>query len=152
MPTIDNWRALREALDAGPDEGPWVSAGPSYGAALPVHCNEVIIDREGDDEDTYQVCRAPLGLDAESTANMNYIGEASPKVIRSLLDERDRLAAEVDALRAVEQTARVYFEHYLQDEAEDVDCCICGDEQHNRAKLLRGALKLAKCAAMKGKP
>lgn len=100
VPMPDNWQALREALDAGPDEGPWVSAGPSYGAALPVYCNEVVIDREGDDEDTYQVCIAPLGLDAESTANMNYIAAAHPAAIRALLDERDRLAKEVERMRA----------------------------------------------------
>lgn len=51
MPTIDNWRALREALAAGMTTAELVSAG--------------------------------------------YAG-----YIRSLLDERDRLAAEVEALRA----------------------------------------------------
>jgi hypothetical protein len=58
-------------------------------------------------------------------------------------DEREELLPELERLRWVEQTARVYFNHYLQDEADDIDNCVCGDEQHNRAKLLRGALKLA---------
>lgn len=68
--------------------------------------------------------------------------------VEALTAERDRLAAELDALRTVEQAARAYFDHYLQDEAEHVDCCICGDEQHSRAKLLRWALKAAKSAAL----
>jgi hypothetical protein len=74
-------------------------------------------------------------IDAAAVQNM---------VVQPLRDEIERLRRELEPLRQVERTARVYFDHYLQDEADDVDYCICGDEQHNRAKLLRGALKLAK--------
>lgn len=55
----------------------------------------------------------------------------------------EEAANELERLRRVEQTARVYFDHYLHNEADDLDCCRFGYEQHNRAKLLRGALNLA---------
>ena len=152
MPTIDNWRALREALDAGPDEGPWVSAGPSYGAALPVYCNQVLIDRDGEDECGDTICEAPLDMQAESTANMNYIGEASPKVIRSLLDERDRLAAEVEALRADAGRYQWMLDHCKSEGNGGKHWRILVEgpepERHDDTDAFNAAID----AAMKGKP
>lgn len=40
----------------------------------------------------------------------------------------------------VAEKASTYFAHYLQDEADDEDVCVCGREQHERAKALRAAL------------
>ena len=48
--------------------------------------------------------------------------------------------AEIERLRAVAVAARVYFDHYMQDEAADADDCVCGQEQHERAVALRDAL------------
>ena len=54
--------------------------------------------------------------------------------------EADRLRARVAELETVEAAARVYYEHYMQDEAADEDYCICGLDQHERAKAVRDSL------------
>jgi hypothetical protein len=51
--------------------------------------------------------------------------------------------AEIERLRFVADAALVYFRHYMQDEAEDEDDCVCGREQHERAASLRYALRAA---------
>ncbi len=48
----------------------------------------------------------------------------------------------LERLTAVADAARVYYLHYIQDDAEDADKCVCGREQHERAAALRDALKL----------
>ena len=93
MPDIDNWRALREALDAlrrieSLHDCDWQS-------------------REGDVNEwgtqCYEIDCVFYGVDELATAydpeTAAYIAAAHPAAIRSLLDERDRLAAEVEALR-----------------------------------------------------
>ena len=42
-------------------------------------------------------------------------------------------------LRAIEKAARDYYLGYVQDEADDWECCF-EDAQHERAKALRDAL------------
>jgi hypothetical protein len=39
------------------------------------------------------------------------------------------------------QPAVTYFQHYCQDEAEDVENCVCGQEQHIAAKNFRDAIR-----------
>lgn len=46
---------------------------------------------------------------------------------------------EKDALKAVAKAARRYFVGYVQDEAEDLECCI-SEDQHEDAKALEKAL------------
>lgn len=46
---------------------------------------------------------------------------------------------EIGRLRAVEAAARDYYLGYVQDEADDKECCIV-EEQHEHAKALRDAL------------
>ena len=92
MPTIDNWRALREALDQMFE----------VCAHLDVwKCREGEINEWGAqcyeiDCETYGIEEIATAYDPETAA---YIAAAHPAAIRSLLDERDRLAAEVEALR-----------------------------------------------------
>ena len=79
--------------------------------------------------------------------------EALRKLLVLVRAERDDLAAghyaavtaerEIDLLRFVADAALVYFEHYMQDEAEDEADCVCGKEQHDRAVGLRDALRHA---------
>lgn len=52
----------------------------------------------------------------------------------------DVLCDEHERLRAVADAAAVYYEHYVHDEADDVEACVCGREQHERAAALRDAL------------
>jgi hypothetical protein len=47
-------------------------------------------------------------------------------ISRAVLDERDRWLPAV-----------TYFDHYCQDEADDVENCVCGQEQHIAAKNFR---------------
>lgn len=93
MPTIDNWRALREALDAGPTDGPMYVPKPS------VDLYAVRVKSENGIGKIF----ADVGFsgsELQDSINAEYIAAAHPAAIRSLLDERDRLAAEVEALRA----------------------------------------------------
>jgi len=48
-------------------------------------------------------------------------------------------AAEIENLRAIQKAAWDYFNHAVQDEADDRDNCI-DDEQHRLACVLRDAL------------
>jgi len=93
---MTDFKELREALDAGPTDGPWIAAGPSFGDPLPAYCVEVVIDRD-DPEDCETVCQAPPECETEVTVDMHYIAAANPSVIRSLLAELD--AARRDAER-----------------------------------------------------
>ena len=54
--------------------------------------------------------------------------------------EADRLRARVAELETVEAAARVYYEHYMQDEADDGGEQWCGHDQHERAKAVRDSL------------
>ena len=49
-------------------------------------------------------------------------------------------ADQIERLSAVAEAARRYYDRYAQDEAEDVEDCVCGREQHEDAKALRNAL------------
>lgn len=55
----------------------------------------------------------------------------------SIINEQ---AAEIEALRAVADASRIYYEHYMQDEADSAEYCTCGEEQHKRAQDVRDAL------------
>ena len=46
---------------------------------------------------------------------------------------------EVERLRTIEKAAREYYMGYVQDEADDMECCI-SEKQHEHAKALRDAL------------
>jgi len=82
---IEELRKL--AQDATP--GPWVAGGPSFGAPLPVYCDEVVTESGGDSPD--YVCRAPFGENETSTADMSYIAAANPSAILALIQQRDEL-------------------------------------------------------------
>lgn len=48
-----------------------------------------------------------------------------------------------DAAPDLLAAAKTYFERYCQDEAEDVEHCVCGQQQHEDAKALRAAISKA---------
>jgi hypothetical protein len=50
-------------------------------------------------------------------------------------------ARAIQAERARWQPAVTYFQHYCQDEADDVENCVCGQEQHIAAKNFRDAIR-----------
>ena len=85
--TIDNWRALREALAAGPTEGPWV-ADDNEGFSPWAIWREMSPSGSG-----FPGARlmSVNGDSAETDATAAYIAAADPTTIRALLDERDRL-------------------------------------------------------------
>ena len=114
MPNTDNWRALREALEAGPTDGPWVAAGPSFGKPLPVYCDEVVTDRDDDEDDGDSICRAPTGFERESTVDMTYIAAANPATIRALLAELDRLREALHDERALDAAVAAERERWRE--------------------------------------
>lgn len=54
--------------------------------------------------------------------------------------EIDRLRARVALLEPVAAAARIYYRHYMQDEADDGGEQWCGHDQHERAKAVRDSL------------
>jgi len=52
----------------------------------------------------------------------------------------EALRADAERLRRVSDAAAVYYEHYMQDEADSPEYCVCGDEQHQRAVEVRDSL------------
>jgi hypothetical protein len=104
--TDDDIKALREAIAAGPTDGPWITAGPSFGDPLPRFTNGII--RDTDDGDCEEVCRFDVRTTHcnETEINAAYIAAASPDRIARLLAEVERLRAlqadqhaELDELR-----------------------------------------------------
>lgn len=94
--TPEQLSELRKAAEEA-TPGPWIGCGPSFGDYKPAYLNEVIVDREGDEDDCYEVCRSPAGLDKEASCDMMYIATASPTTILQLLDYVESL--ERDAAR-----------------------------------------------------
>ena len=89
---IDTKELRRLAQAATP--GPWIAAGPSFGKSLPKYLNEVVVDREGDEDDGYSICNTPIGL--ELSSDMAFIAAANPATVIELLGRLE--AAESDAL------------------------------------------------------
>lgn len=73
------------------------------------------------------------------------IDEAS---LLTLQQERDRLREDE---RARWEPAIRYFDRYCQDEADDVENCVCGSQQHEDAKAFASAIHAAR-AALEQKP
>ena len=88
-------------------------------------------------------------------------GRDADLVVMSAADELDRLREDRDAFRAsseirgaevermrarvallepVAAAARIYYRHYMQDEADDGGEQWCGHDQHERAKAVRDSL------------
>ena len=94
---IDTKELRRLAQAATP--GPWIAAGPSFGESLPKYLNEVVIDREGDEDDGYSICTAPIGLNEECSDDMAFIAAANPAAISELLDRLEAAEKERDKLK-----------------------------------------------------
>jgi hypothetical protein len=93
---INELRRLTQAATPGP----WIAAGPSFGESLPKHLNEVVVDREGDEDDGYSICNAPIGLNEERSDDMAFIAEANPLAIEELLDRLEAAEKSRDDLLA----------------------------------------------------
>ena len=61
-------------------------------------------------------------------------------VLASAAELIDRLRARVALLEPVAAAARIYYRHYMQDEADDGGEQWCGHDQHERAKAVRDSL------------
>lgn len=96
MIDINELRRLAQAATPGP----WIAAGPSFGESLPKHLNEVVVDREGDEDDGYSICNAPIGLNEERSDDMAFIAEANPLAIEELLDRLEAAEKSRDDLLA----------------------------------------------------
>lgn len=91
---IDTKELRRLAQAATP--GPWAAVGLSFGESLPKYLHEVVIDREGDEDEGYSICGAPIRPNEKYSDNMAFIAAANPAVIIELLDRLEE--AESDAL------------------------------------------------------
>ncbi|CAN7520052.1 hypothetical protein LJR071_003534 [Pseudomonas sp. LjRoot71] len=61
------------------------------------------------------------------------------------------LYAELEALRTLRDTVRVYRDSYMRDEIEDEDSCVSVD-QHDAACSVQAALESAQALEWKGAP
>jgi hypothetical protein len=95
----DRYERIRAALAMGPTPGPF-SASRSYSPGN----QELILRLTYKDEhgitENYCTVRNSLGDTWKTEADAAYIAACDPGTIRALLDERDGLAAENEALRA----------------------------------------------------
>ena len=72
--------------------GPWIGAGPSYGDPLPKYINEIVADREDDDE-CKTICYMPaVDEDDETEANACLIA-AAPDLLAMLVEAHDIIDA-----------------------------------------------------------
>jgi Ead/Ea22-like protein len=74
---------LRQLAEAA-TPGPWIEAGPSFGAPLPVRLDSVVTDFEDEDENV-TVCDDVVDPD-----DCAYIAAANPAAILALLDDLDQ--------------------------------------------------------------
>ena len=120
-PCSVNTTELKKLAEAA-TPGPWIAAGPSLGSEFPVYCEEVVVDREHDDDDGYGICQAPTGLEKESTHDMSYIAAANPAAILELLERLAAVEQELEAER--EETKRwinaAKWEKEIRKEAEKI--------------------------------
>ena len=78
------------------------------------------------------------GLGAFQTATREHkIGAISQALLESHNAGRAEMAARMNP-------ARIYFERYCQDEADDAENCICGEQQHEDAKAFATAIRSIK--------
>ena len=106
MIDINELRRLAQAATPGP----WIGCGPSFGESLPKYLNEVVVDREGDEDDGYSICNAPIGLDEELSADMAFIAAANPATVIELLDRLEAAEKGREQLRSMIQVALVVLD------------------------------------------
>ena len=97
MPTIDNWRALREALDSGLTARELASAG--HAGSL----GRLLAERDRLESDATNCQQLVWALARELKCLPSIFSDANGHVLKAAIalnEERDRLAAEVEALRA----------------------------------------------------
>ena len=83
-------KAIREALEAGPTEGPWFEHHDK---------GHLYIENQRDDV----VC--DMGLRAKSSPTSQFIAACNPAAIRALLADLDAKTAEVERLQALRPVA-----------------------------------------------
>lgn len=79
--------------------GPWIGAGPSFGAPLPLYTTEIVTEAEDDDGEVRTICTMPpVEYDEENEANALLIA-AAPELLEALTE----MLAEDDGGRAAEK-------------------------------------------------
>lgn len=94
----DRYKKIREALTMGPTPGPWEM---SYDKGS---TRDIVAS-----PDPLPICmvRGVIYVGIEQyRANAHFIAACDPDTIRTLLEERDALAAELEAIRATHPTDR----------------------------------------------
>ena len=74
-----------EELAKAATTGPWIGAGPSFGAAMPKFINEVLVDRPDEEDDSYEICRSPYCFEDGASNDLLYIAAANPSAISELI-------------------------------------------------------------------
>ena len=130
---IDTKELRRLAQDATP--GPWIAAGPSFGESLPKYLNEVVVDREGDEDDGYSICNTPIGL--ELSSDMAFIAAANPAAITELLDRLEAAERSDAESIAMYRKARDERDALLAAARHEADCVEAAMAEINslRAKI-----------------
>jgi len=114
MNTIER---IRSALAAGPTDGPWIGAGPSHGAKLPLYIDSVVQDIE-DDDCAQTICRDIEPEDAE------YISACNPAAMAEVMELVDSQAAEIAVLH---EKLDAMLAHTSDNKCEGPECSVCAE-------------------------
>ena len=96
-----------EELAKAATTGPWIGAGPSFGAAMPKFINEVLVDRPDEEDDSYEICRSPYCFEDGASNDLLYIAAANPSAISELIAAyRGAIAAIRNTLNGVDTSRR----------------------------------------------
>lgn len=120
-----------------------------YKAAYHVALYDWLLNGTGEEPDCVEF--GPNDWPARSVpaaqASPAYPAEEYAKVAMGNAIEIGRLHIMVQRMERAVKAANVYFGCYVQDEAEEIECCI-SPEQHEAAKELRDALRIAVAALL----
>lgn len=125
------------ALAATP--GPWIAAGPSFGAPLPITLDSVVQDSNEEGEG-FSICR-----DVDDPDDAAYIAAASPDAILKMLEDLDQYKVDFNEeliLRRNAEAERDRLREALEFALESIESWGCYATEYFRQKHnLDGDLK-----------
>ena len=110
--TLPDLKKLREVAEKA-TPGPWIEAGPSFGAPIPRYTDEIVTVDEDEDGDVVSICEMPFAHhDEQNEANAAFIATSNPQTILALLDAYEAIARDAEMYRYIRES-QAEFVHYI---------------------------------------